>query len=51
VVIIAVMLALAVILTDPQLMLVLLFSAYATSGPLLTLWLLRQKKSRRKIMR
>jgi CDP-diacylglycerol--serine O-phosphatidyltransferase len=51
VVIIAVMLALAVILTDPQLMLVLLFSAYATSGPLLTLWLLRQKKSQRKIMR
>ncbi|GAB6068578.1 CDP-diacylglycerol--serine O-phosphatidyltransferase [Methylothermus subterraneus] len=48
VVIIAVMLALAVILTDPQLMLFLLFSAYAASGPLLTLLLRRQKKAKRR---
>ncbi len=49
--IIVVMLALAVILTDPQLMLVLLFLVYAASGPVLTFWLLKQKKSQRKIIR
>lgn len=48
VVIIAVMLAFAVIFTDPQLMLLLIFSGYAASGPLLTLFLLRQRRSKRR---
>ncbi len=48
VVIIAVMLAFAVVFTDPQLMLLLIFAGYATSGPLLTLLLLRQRRSKRR---
>lgn len=48
VVIIAVVLALAVILTDPQSMLLLIFTGYAASGPLLTLLLRRQRKARRR---
>ncbi len=48
VVIIAVMLAFAVILTEPQLMLLLIFTGYAISGPLVTLLLLRQRRSQRR---
>ncbi|MCX8049249.1 MAG: CDP-diacylglycerol--serine O-phosphatidyltransferase [Methylohalobius sp.] len=48
VVIIAVVLALAVVLTDPQLMLLVIFLGYAASGPLLTLWFLRQKRAKRR---
>ncbi len=48
VVIIAVTLVFAVIFTNPQLMLFTLFSAYAVSGPLMTLVLLQRHRSRKR---
>ncbi len=47
VVIIAVVLALAVVSTNPQLMLFAIFSGYAVSGPLWTLIELRRRRGRR----
>ncbi|XSG85217.1 MAG: CDP-diacylglycerol--serine O-phosphatidyltransferase [Methylohalobius sp. ZOD2] len=48
VVIILVMLGFAVVFTNPQLMLVLIFSGYAVSGPLLTLIWLRQRRMKKR---
>ncbi|WP_022947187.1 CDP-diacylglycerol--serine O-phosphatidyltransferase [Methylohalobius crimeensis] len=48
VVIILIMLGFAVVFTNPQLMLVLIFSGYAVSGPLLTLIWLRQRRMKKR---
>jgi CDP-diacylglycerol--serine O-phosphatidyltransferase len=49
VVAIAVMLAIAFIMAQPQTMLFVLFMAYAVSGPLITLVMRRRKRQNRKI--
>ncbi len=48
VVIILVMLSFAVVFTNPQLMLFVIFSGYAVSGPLMTLVLLQRHRSRKR---
>jgi len=45
---ILVMLAFAVIFTNPPLMLFLLFSGYAVSGPVMTLFMLRRRRTERR---
>ncbi|MBI3562570.1 MAG: CDP-diacylglycerol--serine O-phosphatidyltransferase [Gammaproteobacteria bacterium] len=49
VVIVALMMALAVINSDPPLVLFVLFLLYALSGPVITLWQLQHKRMQRKV--